>query len=364
MSNLSNSELIKAISTNKDIRSKIKALLKKQVEIVNPYRDEGSIYTDGILKLGGIEGLYMRSFLATRVGNDYIGYTNTRRIREGWQEDIINFPDLDWDVPFYQQLSDETYIGVVDEREQRRESKRRTQARFDKEAKPMALNAFSLAVFAKSLSSGRKLPGTEAMRYIALIPRKFNQPKEQEVIRNKYLKIIWDQSRNKTNDLIKTMNGQISRVGDEAEMPYFCYDDRYMKQNDSWAEATRFSYYFITSFASIHHIPLQIHTHYVSESRIHDYVTGVPKKTPMTNDDIIYAIDKLKVLHYLNAIDQVNCPYPQMAIDQITTELQRQDNKELASKILAQHNPALSQSLAKVNETLTTIKEHHEHYDY
>jgi hypothetical protein len=262
--------------------------------------------------------------------DSYFSCVGVKRARE---RNINQLRDegLDTTIELYKLLEPKYLKDISSDRVIAKESARRTQEKFDASSKSLKLDMFSYALFEKHLGS-KKIPSTEAIRYLDILPVALSE-KDLEVVAN-YKMLLWNSVKVPSRGLIEALRNTISIHSVDSHLPFTIVSSQSQLESREWCNEVGFSYHFIVTAAHKLGIPLRVKTHYITESMVSTYITSVPKKGCMNRADAIYVLDVIKVLLALKENDTYNCPYYAKTTEQLTTELNREDNKQTLEEAL------------------------------
>jgi len=234
----------------------------------------------------------------------------------------------------YELLDDSILKKLVFSATYTQERNRRNDVKFDSNAKTLNLDMFSYTIFENYIKTlPKKLTGKDVTRYMTKLPKgRYRQPlsPSEEVIIAKYVKLLWNTTSTKSLALVKEICEYSFFTPSHVDMPFYIVRSLGTEIPPSgWCDTVAFDYYYFRNRSNVLGIPLGIMGNNIIESSVHFYVTGSKKKTAMSTFDIIYALDKIKILSADILTDTLDCPYYQMAIDQIVSELSRPENYKL-----------------------------------
>jgi len=333
-------EIISKINTDKEFRAAIKADLEKYEKRQSRYDLNGHLTHVQTLDT------LLQAYLL-----DYYSYTtfNTYQSRKVLSQTTLGA------APVYTLVDDKVLKEVVTSSVFTKERARRNEEAFNASAVDFKLDMFSYTIFENHITSLPKpLTGQDAARYIKKIPPGVDPDR----LATKYAKLIWDNANVKSLQLSKLIRDKYFTCEQDTELPFARITNDIIKEKE-WADSVCFEYVYFTRLARKAGIPLLINSNYITESELHTYITEIPKKNAMTHSDIIFAIDKLRVLNYAKEKDTLSCPYYEMAINQITSELSRDENKVAvteAAKNSTLHLSAVTATANQLNEIIKGIK--------
>jgi hypothetical protein len=238
-----------------------------------------------------------------------------------------------------------------------KERARRNDVKFNITAKELKLDGFSYAVFEQYINQlKKKLSGKDAERYLSNMPKVSILTEDETKYYSMYMKLLYENVKTKSIAFSKKIIDNSSYIRDVTkDLLAFDFIDRPITDDTgTWASRVHFTFRFFEILSNSSGIPLKVSAYYISESQVHPYITGTPKKNPMTKWDVIYAIDKITLLTYAKQQDKFNCPYYDMAIDQLVEELKNEKVIEILNNQLT-HNAKASEATITATATLTKI---------
>ena len=260
----------------------------------------------------------------------YKGFVDNRtRNRMKADADMMDYDDITRDI--YEDVKDSALKAIVLPYTFRKERERRNNMTFDEDSQAVKLDMFSLQLFKNYVKNRkRKLSGKDCLKYLSIIPRAKDEAEGH--IRAKYIKILWDNASTRSLAFIEKLRWERYRPSTPGtDRPFYTLVSNTHIISD-YSEHVTMSYNYTYSVASNVGLPLRTRQRGITESQLFVYITGVERKSEMTEADVLHAIDKLIVLVYQQK-QNPSCKYYQMLIDQIKSELTRDDNKVVVSKI-------------------------------
>lgn len=276
--------------------------------------------------------------------NGTLGVTDRRGLRETLEQFDTTIVDNMYEI--HKNISDDALKKLVSVAGFRKERDRRNDLKFDENAKTVKLDLFSFQIFKKYITSKeRKLTGKDCTKYLNLIP-KWETSKES-LIRAKYLKLLWDNTSTKSLAFIDALRWERydSNVPDN-EKPFITLDRHKSPKNTPDVQHIDILYTYVHSIARAASIPLLTDSYYITESSLYKYVTGVPRKTPMSSKDVVFAMDKLLILEF-QRLNNPECNYYNIAIEDIKAELSKPANAQLLKEQFKQTNILAAQQTAE-----------------
>lgn len=342
--------LLHALETDTALQDEIIGFEHGRLALLNSYSEE-SAYLLGITQLSAEAREYLLHYYNqvdghyNRVLDSYPAHQYISKLPKS-----IVIPDGKHLVEL---IGLDTYRKLAKPNIYNRERNRRNEVAFDDNAKDLKLDMFSLKVFENHLLNSKKLSGKDATRYINKLPTSYNNTDEERVMIARYQKLIWDNVKVKSLELSKKiLNTSLNTVPDFEKA--FAINPRPSKAETTWASDVAFGLYFFQMESRQYNIPMLVDSYQVTESYVHQYITGVPKKNPMERMDILYAIDKIKLLTHMISIDRYNCPYYQQTIDQLESELRRPENAKQLRAIGIEQESTVA-ALVKTENLIASI---------
>ncbi len=359
MRKMTRTEIIEILTQDNIVRDEIKALLE-EYKITSLHYGEGrKNFTIKLSNLKSLAGVYLRDYFTHRRSESSYWCPVKTGVSKQRAVDAIEQPMIDWDVPLFESLPLTTYKLLMDSSEGRIEAERRSTLKFNTEAPTLKLDLFSYTLFENYLKSSKKITGKDAIRYLRLLPYPDVRKQVENDLHTKYLKLLWDNVKTKSLELSKNLGDMPYIEATHRERPFVTFESTDVGQEipvGGWADSVRFPFSTITSIADRFNIPLRVHSKYITEAGVHDYITGVPKKNSMTVPDLVYAIDKIRVLTYLTLVDG-KCPYYQLGLDQLMDELNKEDNiTSIRESSLLQDEEKVVNALVRSGNLLQTLK--------
>ena len=230
----------------------------------------------------------------------------------------------------------------------------KAKATFDTNAKNLNLDSFSYKTFEAFILKNKKMTGIDATRYMDILSNtsSYGLDENKLKIKNMYIKLIWDNVKTKSIQLSASIIQHSNYSSKGIDMPFAIMYDTCKKPESRWAEEVTASIYFFISAANKYNIPHSLGQY--SESAVHRYITGIPKSKKMSRDDVLYALEKIRILIHLVEVDTTKCPYYQQLLDQLIGELSEDKNKELFLS-LADMSPVRFITAKKTLDTITAI---------
>ena len=194
------------------------------------------------------------------------------------------------------------------------------------DVKQLAFDEFALATFTMWLESKKKLTSTECLAMLRQCRQLSTKPEhaEQTEVKLKYINLLWQYTPNLTA---------------------FDYNNvRDISFGISWYQ----------SFATTHHIPVSQSVMTTQWSTVYQWISGIPKSTPLNAEGIAIAIDQIIIL----TVAELKLPN----LAQSISKLKQQLIDELLSKRYAESGikQLLADRLANLNPIQSILGDLHE----
>ena len=207
--------------------------------------------------------------------------------------------------------------------------------------KQLQLNEFSYQMFKAQLNTAsKKLSGNEAIAQIQKLPSPFNDSEKEYY--DKFLTLFWEHLPKKSIQFCNTVIGKNK---------YTIYSPIKVIKNDDLTNIlnqTQFSqaevYMYLYNYQRIakqHNIPVLKEFWTDRYSEHHDWVSGVPKSTPLTQLQLEMTVSQILILNHITTNLQGNstCPY---------------FKKMLAHLLEEVHKPVYKDQLATLHKSMQT----------
>ena len=226
------------------------------------------------------------------------------------------------------------------------------------DVKQLAFDDFALATFTMWLESKKKLTSTECLAMLKQCNRLSTLPEhaEQTAVKLKYINLLWQYTPSKSIKLCKY-------YVENFRYPTF-YDKLPIATIDKYTEYGALIYTNIQdisfdiswyqSFATTHHIPVSQAIMTTQWSTVYQWISGIPKSTPLNAEGIAIAIDQIIIL----TVAELKLPN----LAQSISKLKQQLIDELLSKRYAESDikQLLADRLANLNPIQSILGDLHE----
>ena len=219
------------------------------------------------------------------------------------------------------------------------------------DVKQLQFDDFALATFTMWLESKKKLTSTECLamlrqcNYLSIN----HEHAEQTEVKLKYINLLWQYTPSKSIELCKY-------YVENFRYPTF-YDKLPIVTIDKYTEYEALIYTNINdisfdiswyqSFATTHHIPVSQSVMTTQWSTVYQWISGIPKSTPLNAEGIAIAIDQIIILTVAESklpnLAQSISKLKQQLIDELLSKRYAEsDIKQLLADRLANLNPIQS----------------------
>ena len=224
--------------------------------------------------------------------------------------------------------------------------------------KQLAFDEFALATFTMWLESKKKLTSTECLAMLKQCNYLSTQPEhaEQTVVKLKYINLLWQYTPSKSIELTKYYTDNFYGSGFHSKLPVSVINSRYdlTAFDDTNVRDISINIGWYQSFATTHHIPVSQSVMTAQWSTVYQWISGIPKSTPLNAEGIAIAIDQIIIL------TAAELKLPNLA--QSISKLKQQLIDELLSKRYAESGikQLLSDRLANLNPIQSILGDLHE----
>ena len=217
--------------------------------------------------------------------------------------------------------------------------------------KQLAFDDFALATFTMWLESKKKLTSTECLAMLKQCNYLSTKPEhaEQTEVKLKYINLLWQYTPSKSIELCKYYVDQFYRADFHSKLPVTVINRRYdlTALNDDSIKDISISIDWYQSFATTHHIPVSQSVMTTQWSTVYQWISGVPKSTPLNAEGIAIAIDQIIILvvaeSKLPNLAQSISKLKQHLIDELLSKRYAESGiKQLLADRLANLNPIQS----------------------
>lgn len=226
------------------------------------------------------------------------------------------------------------------------------------DVKQLAFDDFALATFTMWLESKKKLTSTECLAmlkqcyYLSTLP----EHAEQTEVKLKYINLLWQYTPSKSIELTKYYTDTFYQSDFNSKLPVLCINSRpdLTAFDDTNVRDISFDISWYQSFATTHHIPVSQSVMTTQWSTVYQWISGIPKSTPLNAEGIAIAIDQIIIL----TVAELKLPN----LAQSISKLKQQLIDELLSKRYAESGikQLLSNRLANLNPIQSILGDLHE----
>ena len=226
------------------------------------------------------------------------------------------------------------------------------------DVKQLAFDDFALATFTMWLESKKKLTSTECLTMLKQCNRLSTLPEhtEQTAVKLKYINLLWEYTPSKSIELCKYYVNNFYGYNSHSKLPILVIDSRQDLSyfNDTDIRDISFSIGWYQSFAKTHYIPVSQSVMTTQWSTVYQWISGIPKSTPLNAEGIAIAIDQIIIL------TAAESKLPNLA--QSISKLKQQLVDELLSKRYAESGikQLLADRLANLNPIQSVLGDLHE----
>ena len=226
------------------------------------------------------------------------------------------------------------------------------------DVKQLAFDEFALATFTMWLESKKKLTSTECLAMLKQCNYLSTKPEhaEQTEVKLKYINLLWQYTPSKSIELCKYYVDQFSNSNFHSKLPVaaICSHHDLTALNDVDVTDISFNISWYQSFATTHHIPVSQSVMTTQWSTVYQWISGIPKSTPLNAEGIAIAIDQIIIL----TVAELKLPN----LAQSISKLKQQLIDELLSKRYAESSikQLLADRLANLNPIQSILGDLHE----
>lgn len=226
------------------------------------------------------------------------------------------------------------------------------------DVKQLAFDDFALATFTMWLESKKKLTSTECLAMLKQCNRLSTLPKhaEQTEVKLKYINLLWQYTPSKSIELTKYYIDTFGYSSFYDKLPIVSINSsiRYESLNDANINDISFDISWYQSFATTHFIPVSQSVMTTQWSTVYQWISGIPKSTPLNAEGIAIAIDQIIIL----TVAELKLPNLAQSINKLKQQL----IDELLSKRYAESGikQLLADRLANLNPIQSILGDLHE----
>ena len=226
------------------------------------------------------------------------------------------------------------------------------------DVKQLQFDEFALATFTMWLESKKKLTSTECLAMLKQCRQLSTLSDNQAVTDSKlkYINLLWQYTPSKSIELTKYYVDQFYIPDFHSKLPVTVINGRYYLTalNDVDITDISFDISWYQSFARTYHIPVSQSVMTTQWSTVYQWISGIPKSTPLNAEGIAIAIDQIIIL------TAAESKLPNLA--QSISKLKQQLIDELLSKRYAESGikQLLADRLANLNPIQSILGDLHE----
>ena len=226
------------------------------------------------------------------------------------------------------------------------------------DVKQLQFDEFALATFTMWLESKKKLTSTECLAMLKQCNRLSTLPEhaEQTEVKLKYINLLWQYTPSKSIKLTKYYTDMFHQSDFYDKLPILCINYRHDLTAFDYTNARDISFgiSWYQSFATTHHIPVSQSVMTTQWSTVYQWISGIPKSTPLNAEGIAIAIDQIIIL----TVAELKLPN----LAQSISKLKQQLIDELLSKRYAESGikQLLADRLANLNPIQSILGDLHE----
>ena len=226
------------------------------------------------------------------------------------------------------------------------------------DVKQLAFDEFALATFTMWLESKKKLTSTECLAMLRQCRQLSTLPEhaEQTEVKLKYINLLWQYTPSKSIELTKYYTDQFYQSDFHSKLPVSVINRRHDLDsfNDDNIKDISISIGWYQFFATTHYIPVSQSIMTTQWSTVYQWISGIPKSTPLNAEGIAIAIDQIIIL----TVAELKLPN----LAQSISKLKQQLVDELLSKRYAESGikQLLADRLANLNPIQSILGDLHE----
>ena len=226
------------------------------------------------------------------------------------------------------------------------------------DAKQLAFDDFALATFTMWLESKKKLTSTECLTMLKQCRQLSTNPEhaEQTEVKLKYINLLWQYTPSKSIELTKYYIDTFGYSSFYDKLPIISINSsiRYESLNDANINDISFDISWYQSFVRTHSIPVSQSIMTPQWSTVYQWISGIPKSTPLNAEGIAIAIDQIIIL----TVAELKLPNLAQSISKLKQHL----IDELLSKRYAEYGikQLLADRLANLNPIQSILGDLHE----
>ena len=219
------------------------------------------------------------------------------------------------------------------------------------DVKQLAFDDFALVTFTMWLESKKKLTSTECLAMLKQCNYLSTKPEhaEQTEVKLKYINLLWQYTPSKSIELCKYYVNQFYVSAFHSKLPITVINGRYdlTALNDVDITDISFDISWYQYFARAHSIPVSQSVMTTQWSTVYQWISGIPKSTPLNAEGIAIAIDQIIILTVaeskLSNLTKSISKLKQQLVDELLSKRYAESGiKQLLSDRLANLNPIQS----------------------
>lgn len=168
------------------------------------------------------------------------------------------------------------------------------------DVKQLAFDDFALATFTMWIESKKKLTSTECLAMLKQCNYLSTKPEhaEQTAVKLKYINLLWQYTPSKSIELTKYYVNQFFNFNFHSKLPVtaICSHHDLTALNDVDVTDISFDISWYQYFARAHNIPVSQSVMTTQWSTVYQWISGIPKSTPLNAEGIAIAIDQIIIL--------------------------------------------------------------------
>ena len=208
------------------------------------------------------------------------------------------------------------------------------------------------------IESKKKLTSTECLAMLKQCRQLSTNPEhaEQTAVKLKYISLLWQYTPSKSIELCKYYVDQFYNSNFHSKLPVvaICSHHDLTALNDVDVTDISFDISWYQSFATVYHIPVSQSVMTTQWSTVYQWISGIPKSTPLNAEGIAITIDQIIIL----TVAELKLPNLAQSISKLKQHL----IDELLSKRYAESNikQLLADRLANLNPVQSILGDLHE----
>ena len=220
------------------------------------------------------------------------------------------------------------------------------------DVKQLAFDDFALATFTMWLESKKKLTSTECLAMLKQCRQLSTKPEhaEQTEVKLKHINLLWQYTPSKSIELCKYYIDNFASYSIFYDKLPIISINRHTKCESLISTNIKdisFSIDWYQSFATTHHIPVSQSVMTTQWSTVYQWISGIPKSTPLNAKGIAIAIDQIIILTVAESklpnLAQSISKLKQHLIDELLSKRYAESGiKQLLADRLANLNPIQS----------------------